>query len=65
MCIGDRVSWHIFGFGERFEHHATIFEGNNLFYEGRKVDHMVVRAGTAETALMIPDNKGTYSFRGI
>ncbi|XP_063431699.1 ferroxidase HEPHL1-like [Mytilus trossulus] len=60
MCIGDRVSWHVLGFGETFDYHNPVFEENNVKYDGRMVDHVTVFPGTSQTVLMIPDNPGDW-----
>ncbi|CAC5377477.1 HEPH [Mytilus coruscus] len=60
MCIGDRVSWHVLGFGEVFDHQNPVFEGNNVKYDGRMVDHVSVFPGTSQTAYMTPDNLGNW-----
>ena len=60
MCIGDRVSWHVLGFGDRLDHHSYMFEGNNLKYDGRQVEYVTVFPGRAETVYMEPDNPGLY-----
>ncbi|VDI36537.1 Hypothetical predicted protein [Mytilus galloprovincialis] len=60
MCVRDRVSWHVLGFGERFDYQNPVFEGNNVQYDGRMVDHVTVYPGTSQTVLMIPDNPGKW-----
>ncbi|CAG2209365.1 HEPH [Mytilus edulis] len=62
MCVGDRVSWHVLGFGERFDYQNPVFEGNNIQYDGRMVDHVTVFPGTSQTVFMIPDNPGNFMF---
>ncbi|XP_063431759.1 hephaestin-like [Mytilus trossulus] len=60
MCIGDRVSWHVLGFGERFDYQNPVFEGNNVQYDGKMVDYVTVFPGTSQTAYMAPDNPGNW-----
>ena len=62
MCIGDRVSWHMLGFGDRFDFQTPVFEGNNVQYDGRMVDHVYLGPGMAETLYMYPDNPGKVLF---
>lgn len=62
MCIGERVSWHVLGFGDRFDHHSYIFEGNNINYDGRQVEYVTLFPGRGETVYMEPDNPGLYLF---
>jgi len=58
MCIGDKVSWHVIGFGERFDLNAYVFEGNNVRYDGIQVNYVYVLPGRGETVYMKPDNPG-------
>ena len=58
MCLGDRVSWHMYGLGQMFDHHHFSFEGNNFLHENRKLDTASVLPGTGETVIMIPDQAG-------
>jgi ceruloplasmin len=58
MCLGDRVSWHMYGLGQRFDHHHFSFEGNNFLHENRKLDTTSVLPGTGQTVSMITDQAG-------
>ena len=60
MCVGDKVSWHMIGFGERFDSHAAIFEGNNVLHDSRMVHFVSVLPGISQTAYMNPDNPGRF-----
>lgn len=58
MCLGDRVAWHMYGLGERFDHHHFSFDGNTFLYDGRKLDTASVFPGSGQTVYMIPDQAG-------
>ncbi|XP_053377240.1 hephaestin-like protein [Mercenaria mercenaria] len=58
MCLGDRVSWHMYGFGAGFDHHHFSFEGNNFLHDGQRVDTASVFPGYGQTVTMIPDQEG-------
>ncbi|XP_045214555.2 ferroxidase HEPHL1-like [Mercenaria mercenaria] len=63
MCLGDRVSWHMYGLGEEFDHHHFSFEGNNFLHDGRKLDTSSVFPGIGQTVTMIPDQAGRLLLR--
>lgn len=61
MCLGDRVAWHMYGLGERFDHHHFGFDGNNFHTEGRRIDTASVFPGIGKTVIMVPDQAGNIS----
>ena len=63
MCLGDKVVWHMYGLGERLDHHHFGFDGNNFHSDGRRIDTASVFPGTSKTVIMIPDQAG--ELRGI
>jgi len=58
MCIGEKVTWHMYGLGERFDHHHFTFESNNFRHDGRQVDAGSVFPGVGTSVKMIPDQAG-------
>ncbi|XP_053377080.1 ferroxidase HEPHL1-like [Mercenaria mercenaria] len=63
MCLGDHVSWHMYGLGQRYDHHHFSFEGNNFLHDGRKLDTTSVMPGIGHTVVMIPDQAGRLLLR--
>ena len=61
MCIGDKVAWHMYALGERFDHHHFAFDSNNFYSDGRMIDTASVFPGTGKTVLMVPDQAGNFT----
>ncbi|WAR20406.1 HEPH-like protein, partial [Mya arenaria] len=63
-CLGDRVAWHMYGLGERFDHHHFPFDSNNFHSDGRQVDAASVFPEVGKTVKMIPNQAG-LTFNGL
>ncbi|XP_052768195.1 ferroxidase HEPHL1-like [Mya arenaria] len=63
VCLGDRVAWHMYGLGERFDHHHFTFDSNNFHSDGRQVDAASVFPGVGITVKMILDQAGRHLLR--
>ncbi|KAL5022876.1 hypothetical protein ScPMuIL_002031 [Solemya velum] len=62
MCVGETISWHIFGMGHTLDLYGFQFKGNDFRFKGSNRDSYVVIPGQSMTAIMRPDNPGRWSF---
>ncbi|XP_007436319.1 hephaestin isoform X2 [Python bivittatus] len=60
MCKGDTVSWHLLGLGSETDVHGVVFQGNTILMNGMRRDTASLFPHTFTTALMQPDNLGTF-----
>ncbi|XP_048338885.1 hephaestin-like [Sphaerodactylus townsendi] len=60
MCVGDRVSWHLFGMGNEIDVHTAFFHGQTLTVRGHRTDVVSLFPATFITAQMIPQNTGKW-----
>ncbi|XP_063169509.1 hephaestin isoform X1 [Candoia aspera] len=60
MCKGDTVSWHLLGLGSETDVHGVVFQGNTILMNGMRRDTASLFPHTFTTALMQPDNQGTF-----
>uniref|UniRef100_A0A8C5STZ0 ferroxidase n=1 Tax=Laticauda laticaudata TaxID=8630 RepID=A0A8C5STZ0_LATLA len=59
-CKGDTISWHLLGFGSETDVHGVAFQGNTILMNGMRRDTTSLFPHTCATALMQPDNQGTF-----
>ncbi|XP_061103932.1 ferroxidase HEPHL1-like [Conger conger] len=60
LCLGDRVSWHVFGLGTEGDIHGIYFQGNTFQREGLNRDTLGLFPHTTVTVSMQPDSTGTF-----
>ncbi|XP_066570812.1 hephaestin isoform X2 [Amia ocellicauda] len=60
MCLGSNVSWHLLGLGGEMDIHGAVFQGNTIQINSRRTDSATLLPHTSVTALMQPDNIGTF-----
>ncbi|XP_054852243.1 hephaestin isoform X2 [Eublepharis macularius] len=60
ICKGERVSWHLLGLGTEADVHGAVFQGNTVLMDGMRRDAASLFPHTFATALMQPDNEGTF-----
>uniref|UniRef100_A0A6I8PKZ5 ferroxidase n=1 Tax=Ornithorhynchus anatinus TaxID=9258 RepID=A0A6I8PKZ5_ORNAN len=61
MCLGDRVSWHVFSVGSEKDLHGVHFSGGTLMITGGRIDTATVFPQTSDTLFMIPDSVGLFN----
>ncbi|KAJ6663217.1 hypothetical protein lerEdw1_010353 [Lerista edwardsae] len=60
VCRGETVSWHLLAFGTESDVHGVAFQGNTVLVNGMRQDTSSLFPHTFATALMQPDNEGTF-----
>nr|XP_008106315.1 PREDICTED: hephaestin-like protein 1 [Anolis carolinensis] len=60
MCKDDKVSWHMIGLGTETNMHGVHFQGNTIRLGGTRRDTLTLFPHTSTTALMQPDQVGTF-----
>ncbi|XP_049728924.1 hephaestin isoform X1 [Elephas maximus indicus] len=60
MCKGDMVAWHLLGLGTETDVHGVMFQGNTVQLQGMRKDAAMLFPHTSLTAIMQPDNPGTF-----
>ncbi|XP_076837341.1 hephaestin-like protein 1a [Brachyhypopomus gauderio] len=60
MCVGDTVSWHLFGIGNEVDIHSAYFHGHTLLDRGHRTDVLSLFPATFVTAKMIPTKTGKW-----
>ncbi|XP_025026707.1 hephaestin-like protein 1, partial [Python bivittatus] len=60
MCEGDNVSWHMLGLGSSKDVHGVHFQGNTIHLGGTIRDTLPLLPHVSTTALMQPDQIGTF-----
>lgn len=60
MCVGDHVTWHLFGLGAFRDNHGVNFNGQTLEVDGNHVEGKVIIPGSGVTLHSIPDSVGQY-----
>ncbi|XP_008071154.1 ceruloplasmin-like [Carlito syrichta] len=60
MCLGDKVSWHVFSVGSEEDLHAIHFSGNTFTSSGSRMDTVSVISHTFDTIFMVPDSVGNF-----
>lgn len=60
MCVGESVSWHLFGMGNEIDIHSIYFYGNTFISRRHRTDVVNLFPATFLTAEMIAENPGTW-----
>ncbi|ELV13535.1 Hephaestin-like protein 1 [Tupaia chinensis] len=60
MCVGESVSWHLFGMGNEIDIHSIYFYGNTFISRGHRTDVVNLFPATFLTAEMIVENPGKW-----
>ncbi|XP_066097316.1 ceruloplasmin-like [Saccopteryx bilineata] len=60
MCLGDKVSWHMFSVGSELELHGIYFSGNTFTYPEERSDTIPLLPHNSQTLLMTPDSLGKF-----
>ncbi|XP_053564591.1 ferroxidase HEPHL1 [Bombina bombina] len=60
MCLGDSVSWHLFGMGNEVDVHSAYFYGHTITNQGHRADVISLFPATFVTVEMKPSTVGTW-----
>ncbi|XP_055971194.1 ferroxidase HEPHL1 [Sorex fumeus] len=60
MCVGESVSWHLFGMGNEIDIHSIYFYGNTFISRGHRTDVVNLFPATFLTAEMLVENPGKW-----
>ncbi|XP_072258731.1 ferroxidase HEPHL1 isoform X1 [Pyxicephalus adspersus] len=60
MCVGDSVSWHLFGIGNEVDIHSAYFYGHTLTNQGHRTDVINLFPATLVTVEMTPSTAGSW-----
>ncbi|KAB1271889.1 Hephaestin-like protein 1 [Camelus dromedarius] len=60
MCVGESVSWHLFGMGNEIDIHSIYFYGNTFISRGHRTDVVNLFPATFLTTEMIAQNPGKW-----
>ncbi|KAF7464647.1 hypothetical protein GHT09_006339 [Marmota monax] len=60
MCVGESVSWHLFGMGNEIDIHSIYFYGNTFISRGHRTDTVNLFPATFLTTEMIVKNPGKW-----
>ncbi|KAM9436317.1 ferroxidase HEPHL1-like isoform 2-T2 [Clarias gariepinus] len=60
VCIGQTVSWHLFGIGNEVDIHSAYFHGHTLLNRGHRTDVLSLFPATFVTATMVPMTAGKW-----
>ncbi|KAK3515672.1 hypothetical protein QTP70_026459, partial [Hemibagrus guttatus] len=60
MCVGDIVSWHLFGIGNEVDIHSAYFHGHTVLDRGHRTDVLSLFPATFVTATMVPMTVGKW-----
>lgn len=60
MCVGESVSWHLFGMGNEIDIHSIYFYGNTFISRGHRTDVVNLFPATFLTTEMIAENPGKW-----
>lgn len=60
MCVGESVSWHLFGMGNEIDIHSIYFYGNTFITRGHRTDVVNLFPATFLTTEMIVENPGKW-----
>lgn len=60
VCVGNTVSWHLFGIGNEVDVHSAYFHGHTLLDRGHRTDVLSLFPATFVTAKMIPMTTGKW-----
>ncbi|XP_066512429.1 ferroxidase HEPHL1-like isoform X1 [Hoplias malabaricus] len=60
VCLGNRVSWHLFGIGNEIDIHTAHFHGHTLLDRGHRTDVLSLFPASFVTAEMVPKTLGKW-----
>ncbi|XP_036602582.1 ferroxidase HEPHL1 isoform X1 [Trichosurus vulpecula] len=60
ICVGDSVSWHLFGMGNEIDIHSIYFYGNTFISRGHRTDVVNLFPATFLTLEMVAENAGKW-----
>ncbi|KAG8542916.1 hypothetical protein GDO81_025826, partial [Engystomops pustulosus] len=60
MCLGDSVSWHLFGMGNEVDIHSAFFYGHTVTNQGHRTDVINLFPATFVTVEMTPSTPGKW-----
>ncbi|XP_055272200.1 ferroxidase HEPHL1-like isoform X2 [Moschus berezovskii] len=60
MCVGESVSWHLFGMGNEIDIHSIYFYGNTFISRGHRTDVVTLFPATFLTIEMIVEYPGKW-----
>ncbi|KAM4047114.1 ferroxidase HEPHL1 [Anomaloglossus baeobatrachus] len=60
MCLGDSVSWHLFGMGNEVDIHSAFFYGHTVTNQGHRTDVINLFPATFVTVEMTPSTPGSW-----
>ncbi|XP_063286765.1 ferroxidase HEPHL1 [Pelobates fuscus] len=60
MCLGDSVSWHLFGIGNEVDIHSAYFYGHTVTNQGHRTDVINLFPATFVTVEMRPSTPGKW-----
>ncbi|XP_073518282.1 ferroxidase HEPHL1 [Phyllobates terribilis] len=60
MCLGDSVSWHLFGMGNEVDIHSAFFYGHTVTNQGHRTDVINLFPATFVTVEMTPSMPGSW-----
>lgn len=60
MCVGESVSWHLFGMGNEIDIHSIYFYGNTFISRGHRTDVVNLFPATFLTTEMVVENPGKW-----
>ncbi|KAG8453015.1 hypothetical protein GDO86_004720 [Hymenochirus boettgeri] len=60
MCLGDTVSWHLFGIGNEVDIHSAYFYGHTVTNQGHRTDVINLFPATFVTVEMTSTSVGTW-----
>ncbi|XP_069825746.1 ferroxidase HEPHL1 isoform X1 [Dendropsophus ebraccatus] len=60
MCLGDKVSWHLFGMGNEVDIHSAFFYGHTVTNQGHRTDVINLFPATFATVEMTPSTPGSW-----
>ncbi|KAM5180408.1 ferroxidase HEPHL1 [Mantella aurantiaca] len=60
MCVGDSVSWHLFGIGNEVDVHSAFFYGHTVTNQGHRTDVINLFPATFATVEMMPSAAGSW-----
>uniref|UniRef100_G1M2N6 ferroxidase n=1 Tax=Ailuropoda melanoleuca TaxID=9646 RepID=G1M2N6_AILME len=60
MCVGELVSWHLYGMGNEIDIHSIYFYGNTFISRGHRTDVVNLFPATFLTTEMVVENPGKW-----
>uniref|UniRef100_A0A8C7ACL2 ferroxidase n=1 Tax=Neovison vison TaxID=452646 RepID=A0A8C7ACL2_NEOVI len=60
MCVGESVSWHLYGMGNEIDIHSIYFYGNTFISRGHRTDVVNLFPATFLTTEMVVENPGKW-----